>query len=125
MFCQDSMQIFRGTMTPHAAQRQYIRFVEGSTSVFWRLIRKYYRHSFRELFMHGRGPHNVHGAIISTLAGQVFPRPPWALRWRLRLFELCVWLQHYVPLVPHRRRFRLVDEQPIERVACETAASHA
>ncbi|HSV15993.1 MAG TPA: NAD(P)/FAD-dependent oxidoreductase [Tepidisphaeraceae bacterium] len=109
-----TIAMLRGSKTAAAAQREYVRFVEGSTAVFWRLIRGYYRHSFRELFMHGRGPHNVHGAIISTLAGSVFPRPPWALRWRMRLFELCVWLQQYIALVPRRRRFRLLDEQPVE-----------
>jgi flavin-dependent dehydrogenase len=122
-------QMLRGVRSPRSAQRRYIHFVEGSTAIFWRLIRKYYRHSFRELFMHGRGPHNVHGAIISVLAGQVFPRPPWALRWRMRLFELCVWLQQYIPLVPRRRRFRLLDEQPLKlpaaRETATTAASHA
>lgn len=106
--------VLAGTMPPGEAQRRYVRFVEESTSVFWRLIRKYYKHSFRELFMEGRGPLQVHKAIISTLAGQVFPRPPWALRWRMRYFELCVWAQQYVPLVPRRARFRLVDEAPVE-----------
>ena len=108
------IDVFRGDRTPAAAQRDYCRFIKGSTSVFWRLIRKYYRHSFRELFLHGQGPHNVHGAIISTLAGQVFPRPPWALRWRMRLFELCVFLQQYVPLVPRRARFSLMNEHPVD-----------
>ncbi|MGN6725100.1 MAG: NAD(P)/FAD-dependent oxidoreductase [Tepidisphaeraceae bacterium] len=104
-------------------QRDYIRFVTGSTSVFWRLIRKYYKHSFRELFMHGQGPHNVHGAIISTLAGSVFPRPPWALRWRMRLFELCVFLQQYVPLVPRRARFSLLGEAPVDLPLMEKVVS--
>lgn len=114
--------VLAGKLAPADAQRRYGRFVEGSTSVFWRLIRKYYRHSFRELFMEGQGPMQVHRAIISTLAGQVFPRPPWALRWRMRLFEFYVWLQQYVPLVPRRPRFRLLDEQPVERpVAAQVA----
>jgi hypothetical protein len=78
------------------------------------LIRQYYRHSFRELFMHGTGPLQVHRAIISILAGQVFPRPIWPLRWRLRFFELCVRLQQYVPLVPRRARFSLLRERPEE-----------
>ena len=40
--------------------------------------------------MNGRGPLHVHNAIISILAGEVFPRPSWSLRWRMRFFELCV-----------------------------------
>jgi flavin-dependent dehydrogenase len=108
-----AIAMLNGEISPKAAQKAYGKFIKGSTSVFWRLIRKYYRHSFRELFMHGRGPHNVHGAIISTLAGEVFPRPIWALRWRMRLFELCEWLQRFVAMVPRRPRFSLVQEPPI------------
>jgi len=56
----------------------------------------------------------MHKAVISVLAGQVFPRPAWCLRWRLRLFELCVRLNQYLPLVPRRRRFSLLATQPIK-----------
>src|SRR5262249_10518289 len=74
--------LLRNQAAPARPQAEHIRFVTGSTSIFWRLIRNYYTHSFRELFLNGTGPMNVHGAIISILAGHVFPRPPWALRWR-------------------------------------------
>ena len=93
---------------PHTA------IVTGSTSVFWGLIRDYYTHSFRELFLNGTGPVNVHGAIISILAGHVFPRPPWPLRWRLCLFNLCRRVNTFVPLVRRRRRFSLLTQQPDE-----------
>jgi flavin-dependent dehydrogenase len=110
-----------GTETPEQARAAYAKFVTGSTAVFWRLIRKYYKHSFRELFLHGKGPHRVPGAIISILAGQVFPRPVWGLRWRMRYFEACVWLQQYVPIVPRRARFKLVDEMPVKLPQIEGA----
>jgi len=106
--------MLRGTLSPHQARSRHCAFIETSTAPFWRLIRGYYRHSFRELFMSGGGPHQMPGAIISILAGQVFPRTPWALRWRHRLFDLCVWLQQYVALTPRRRVFRLVDEPAVE-----------
>ena len=35
-----TLNILRNTKTPDAARREYCRFVEGSTGVFWRLIRK-------------------------------------------------------------------------------------
>jgi hypothetical protein len=57
---------------------------------------------------------NVHGAIISILAGHVFPRPPWALRWRLWLFEFFLHANKYVPLVRRRRRFSLREQEPQE-----------
>jgi hypothetical protein len=107
-----ALDMLQNRTTPLAARRSYCKFVEGRTSIFWRLIRNYYRHSFRELFMNGRGPLQVHNAVISILAGQVFPKPPWALRWRLYFFELCMRLQIVFPIVPRREPFSLIDQTP-------------
>ena len=99
--------------TPAAAKKNYISLVDGSTGVFWKLIRGYYRHSFRELFMNGTGPMQVHKAVISVLAGHVFPKPKWALRWRLWLFWFCVWGQEkFGTFVPKRSRFSLRAQEP-------------
>jgi 2-polyprenyl-6-methoxyphenol hydroxylase-like FAD-dependent oxidoreductase len=102
--------ILKKEVSPARARREYVRFVRGSTGIFWRIIRTYYTHSFRELFLNGKGPLRVHSAVISVLAGQVFPRPPWCLRWRLWFFELCRQVNRLVPLVPRRREFSLLDE---------------
>ena len=111
--------LLRGTLSHVEAQRRHIRFVRESTRPFWRLIRGYYRHSFRELFMNGQGPVQMQRAIISILAGQVFPRPPWALRWRHHAFDACVRLQEHFALVPRREPCRLVSQvaQPIPAFA--------
>lgn len=118
-----TLEILRNENRPDSARREYSRFVEGSTGVFWRLIRNYYRHSFRELFMNGRGPLQVHNAVISILAGEVFPRPSWSLRWRLRFFELCVHLQRYFPLVPRRAECSLLEETPVAIPSAPTASA--
>jgi flavin-dependent dehydrogenase len=110
---KQTIAMLRGERTPEAAQASYRKFVMGSTPVFWRLIKGYYTHAFRELFMQGQGPLQVHKAIISTLAGQVFPRPVWALRWRLRYFQLCVFLQQFGLLCPRTPRFSLLKETPV------------
>lgn len=107
-----AVAVLRNEQLPSAARAQYVRMIRDSTGVFWSLIRAYYKHSFRELFMNGTGPHQVHKAVISILAGQVFPRPVWALRWRLKLFLFYVWLQQHVPLVPRRRPFSLLKAGP-------------
>ncbi|MBA2708767.1 MAG: tryptophan 7-halogenase [Gemmatimonadaceae bacterium] len=101
--------ILRNHAAPASARKQYCKFVTGSTSVFWGLIKSYYNHSFRELFMNGQGPLQVHNAVISILAGQVFPRPPFALRWRLWFFHACVQVQKIIPIVPRREPFSLVQ----------------
>ncbi|HEX3126912.1 MAG TPA: NAD(P)/FAD-dependent oxidoreductase [Thermoanaerobaculia bacterium] len=100
--------LMRGA-SPEAVRRKYIRFVTGSSSVFFKLIHLYYQHSFRELFLNGEGPVRIHDAAMSLLAGYVFPRPSFALRWRMKLLELFVHLNRFVPLVPRRKRFSLID----------------
>lgn len=100
-------------------RRRYCRYVEGSSSVFFGLVRGYYRHAFRELFLSGSGPLQIHCAVIAALTGNVFPRPPWKVRWRLALFHLFVRIQERFPLAPRRPRFSLF-ESPVEE---ETAAA--
>ncbi|MBX3359036.1 MAG: tryptophan 7-halogenase [Phycisphaeraceae bacterium] len=109
-----SAEMLRGVMRPATAQRRYRRHIECGTRPFWRLIRSYYKHSFRELFVHGTGPLQIPGAIISILAGQVFPRQPWSLRWRHLAFEVFVWLQQYAELSPRRAPFCLAAQPPDE-----------
>jgi hypothetical protein len=82
--------------------------MEGGTSVFFKLIRQYYDHSFRELFLNGVGPHDIHRAVLAALAGHVFPRPAWALRWRLALFNAFVVVNRFIAVVPRRKRFSLL-----------------
>ena len=91
-------------------RRRYIRFVKGSSSTFFRLVDMYYDHSFRELFLDGHGPLQVHRAAMSILAGNVFPRPAFALRWRFALLSLFTRINRFVPLVPRRERFSLLSE---------------
>lgn len=106
------IQTLRGQLSEASARKRHIVFVERSSKPFWRLIKNSYNHSFRELFINGSGPLQMPGAIISILAGQVFPTVPWSLRWRHRLFDLCVWLQQYIALAPHRKPFSLVSQTP-------------
>lgn len=107
--------MLRGQTTAAAAERKHIRFIQKSTKPFWRLNRAYYKHSFRELFMHGQGPLQMQPALISVLAGQVFPKPVWSLRWRHRVFDFCVFIQKYFALVPHRNPCKLLEQEPVPR----------
>lgn len=107
-----TVDLLRGHISPSAARARHIRFITDSCRPFWSLIRGYYRHSFRELFMEGQGPLQMQRAIVSILAGQVFPQPVWALRWRHAAFNLCVRLQDHLTLVPRRAPCRLIDEKP-------------
>jgi flavin-dependent dehydrogenase len=100
--------LLRQGARPAAVRRQYCRFVDRCSAPFFRLVRQYYDHSFRELFLNGEGPCDVHRAVLSVLAGSVFPRPVLALRWRTALMTLFVHLNRHLPLVPRRRHFSLL-----------------
>ena len=102
-----------GKVAPSKARREYCRFIDRGTGVFFRLISQYYRHSFREMFLNGTGPLRVHSAILSVLAGQIFPRLPWCLRWRLWMFRLFLHVNRFVPLVPRRPKYSLFMHEPI------------
>jgi hypothetical protein len=117
--------ILKGNGRHELACREYIDFVEGSTGVFWHLIRSYYTHSFRELFLNGTGPLNVHGAIISILAGHVFPRPPWALALAALALRLLPNRQHAGSAGRRRKRFSLLDAAPQELPQIESAQNMA
>jgi flavin-dependent dehydrogenase len=100
--------ILANRISPRSARKKYISHLEESTGTLFQIIRQYYDHSFRELFLEGQGPCQVQRAVIGVLAGNVFPRPPWKLRWRLKLFDFFVWLNKRKQLVPRRRRFSLL-----------------
>lgn len=98
--------------TPARAQKRYAAFLRTGTAPFFRLIRAFYNPQFRDLFLNGEGPLQMHRAVIAVLAGQVFPQPTWAVRWRMRAFYACVAAQKWLPLVPRRPGFSLLTQTP-------------
>jgi flavin-dependent dehydrogenase len=115
--------VLAGTLAPARARRDYSRHLEGGTNIYFRLIRQYYDHSFRELFLNGEGPQQVRGAVLAALAGHVFPRPIWAIRWRLALFNCFVFINRFKALVPRRAKVSLL--KPAEHSAAVPVAPAA
>jgi flavin-dependent dehydrogenase len=105
---------------PRQVRRRYNRYIQGSSTPLFRMVRNYYRHSFRELFLSGSGPLEVHNATLSVLAGSVFPRLVFPLRWRLELFFLMVRANHYLPLAPRREPFSLFSAEAEATAAAQT-----
>lgn len=104
--------LLRGTMSHRRVRREYGDYIKGSSSAFFQLVNLFYVHPFRELFLHGTGPLDIRGAVISLLAGYVFPRPSWAIRWRMALFSLLIKLQKFRALAPRRSGFSLRAQTP-------------
>jgi hypothetical protein len=100
--------ILAGRTSPARARKKYVAHLSESTGTLFQLIRQYYDHSFRELFLVGSGPIQLHKAVIGVLAGNVFPRPPFKLRWRLKIFDYLVKLNRKKRLVVRRRRFSML-----------------
>ena len=120
--------ILAGRISPARARKKFISRLEECTGVLFHLIRQYYDHSFRELFLMGSGPMQLHRAMIGVLAGYVFPRPAWKSRWRLKVFDLLVKLNRRRQLVPRRRRFSVLKSAAkLQTEACEEvdARQHA
>ncbi|CAN5596807.1 NAD(P)/FAD-dependent oxidoreductase [soil metagenome] len=106
--------IFNGTQNVAKARKTYSKMITESTKPFWKIIKNYYRKSFRELFMEGQGPLQVHRAIFAVLAGHVFPKPAWKLRWRLQFFWFSMWLQDHFGVAPRRPVCSVLTETPVE-----------
>jgi flavin-dependent dehydrogenase len=101
-------EILAGKLSPQRARKRYIAHHERASEVFFNFIHQYYNHSFRELFLIGKGPMQMEKAVIGLLAGNVFPRMEWKLKWRLKLFDFFVWWNSKKQIVPRCRRFSLV-----------------
>ncbi|MGI9014423.1 MAG: FAD-dependent oxidoreductase [Phycisphaerales bacterium] len=104
--------ILAGRRTSTAACQHYCQFIERTTAIFQRLIRHFYNHSFRELFLHGTGPLHMERGVLTVLAGHIHPRPAWKAWWRFRLFEWSIRLQRHVAIAPRRPRFSLLAAEP-------------
>ena len=111
------IDLLAGRSRPARRGGVYVRGIERSTGIFYKLIGQYYDHAFRELFLNGTGPLKVHRATPLPAGRARLPRPPWAVRWRLRLFGLFLRLQRKVALVPRRRHFSLRSAPAVEAAA--------
>ena len=110
------LSILRQGASPDRVRRDHARVIAQSTAPLFRMIELYYQHSFRELFLEGQGPLQIHRAIMSLLAGNVFPRPAFAVRWRLKMFEQIVRFNRRFPVARRRGRFSLFNAEPAPSV---------
>lgn len=116
-------EVDAGKTEPAIARKQYTRFLDGSSKHLFSLVNSFYDHRFRELMMNGQGPAQMERAVVSLLAGHVFPRPAWKLVWRFRFMQLCAQLQRVLPMVPRHKPYSLFDatSQPIEQASTDQA----
>jgi len=82
-------------MTP--AMRSYEKRTWKSIGLYWRFIEKFYQLHFAQVFFQPVNKHRMVCAINSVLAGRT--ELGFAIRWRLNVFFLLVWLNRHVPVV--------------------------
>ena len=104
---QSIARIIQENANPRRIRRGYIRRSISSSTPMFKLVRMFYRHEFRELFLFGKGPLSLHSAVLEILRGNVFPRPRFGVMWRLKLFVFCCWLQRHISLTPRLEKFWL------------------
>lgn len=106
------LAIDEGRETVEEAREGYRRFIDESTGAFFKMIYMFYEHSFRELALGGGSPMKLHNAVLSILAGNVFPRPRFPVRWRLKVLSFFVWINSKVRFVPAHDRFSIAASEP-------------
>lgn len=94
--------VLDGRRRPVAAAEAHNAWIAQHRKTFLRLIGGFYDHAFRELVIEGKGPLGVHRALITLLAGEVFPSIKFRVRWRWELLE---------GLAAYHRRFGLVGKR--------------
>jgi flavin-dependent dehydrogenase len=108
-----SILAIHGGASPRRVRRRYRRFLHDSSAPLFRMVEIYYHHSFRELFLSGGSPLQIQEAVLTIVAGHVFPRPTFALRWRLQALRFFATLQRFVRLAPRLPRFSILAAQPV------------
>ncbi len=78
--------------------RAYEKHLNGVMNKYLRFIEAWYRPEFIEVFTNPVERLNLVGAVNAALAGNI--GNSWALRWRMEVFYLILFLQRHMALVP-------------------------
>jgi flavin-dependent dehydrogenase len=79
---------------------RYERKVNQAMDVYLRFVDAWYSKEFIEVFLHPQDIFQIPPAVNAVLGGNV--GDTFAIRWRMGIFYLLVWLQRYIPLCPRR-----------------------
>ena len=79
---------------------RYERKINQAMDVYLRFVDAWYSKEFIEVFLHPQDLFQIPPAVNAVLGGNV--GDSCAIRWRMGIFYLLVWLQRYIPLCPRR-----------------------
>ncbi|MFG0304689.1 MAG: NAD(P)/FAD-dependent oxidoreductase [Phycisphaerales bacterium JB040] len=116
-------RVLRDPASAARVRSEYARAVDRHSAPLFAMIDRFYRHPFREFIMTGSGPLGIHNAVLSIVAGRVFPRPRLRHRWRVALLDRMIDLHERTGrLVPRHEPFRLQDCEPVAWAGADTHA---
>lgn len=110
------MRTMHDLRTATREKSRYAAWVQRHTGTFFGLINLFYDHAFREVMLAGHGPLEVHRALITLLAGEVYPRVGADVRWRFALLRSFVAIHRRVGLVARHRPHSLLRSAGIADV---------
>lgn len=99
---------------------RYERTINRAMDVYLRFVDAWYTKEFIEVFLNPREFLQIQPAINAVLGGNI--GNSFAIRWRMSIFYLLVWLQRYLPLCP-RRTLVPKREAISENVTSEVASA--
>ncbi len=88
---------------PKSARRLFARYenqLNRAMDVYVRFVNAWYKKEFIEVFLHPQDILQIPPAVNAVLGGNI--RGSLAIRWRMWIFYLLVFLQKYFPLCPRR-----------------------
>jgi flavin-dependent dehydrogenase len=120
-------QVLDGRMSATRAARRHHKWLTRHRRTFLKLIGSFYDHSFRELVIEGKGPMETHRALITLLAGGVFPNIPFRVRWRWEMLQVMTAFHRRIPIVGKRRPHSMLSmagirfDSPLEGVVASSS----
>jgi len=79
---------------------RYERTINRAMDVYLRFVNAWYTKEFIEVFLHPQDILQIPPAVNAVLGGNI--GNSFAIRWRMSIFYLLLWLQRYLPLCPRR-----------------------
>lgn len=80
--------------------REYERLMNRAMDIYLRFVNAWYRKEFMEVFLSPAPFLQIPQAVNAVLAGNV--GTSFAIRWRMEVFYLLVWLQKWIAICPRR-----------------------
>lgn len=98
---------------PKKTRRLFARYeqtINHAMDVYLRFVNAWYTKEFIEVFLHPQDFLQIPPAVNAVLGGNI--GNSFAIKWRMSIFYLLIWLQRYLPICPRRTLLPKTEELP-------------